>query len=123
MNRKTKRLGLGFAVLALAGGATIYGAVNANADTLADRRVEVYQYGGYVADMCIKNLTQNNILTCTGKVGLGVRRELFIPYNNGDSVEFIVAVVLGHNGYHQLEPGDTWCDAGGASLNPSASCG
>ncbi|MDT5039578.1 MAG: hypothetical protein QOE51_563, partial [Actinoplanes sp.] len=108
MNRKMKRLGLAFAVLTLAGGGTVYGAVNANADTQAaastppDRRIEVAQYGMYVANLCIKNVTQNQVLSCTGKVGYGSVRELFVPFNQGDSVEFIVAVVLGHNVYHQI---------------------
>jgi hypothetical protein len=141
MNRKMKRLGLAFAVLTLAGGGTVYGAVNANADTQAadtqaaaapasssplassERRLEVYNDGFYVANLCMKNVTQNQTLSCTGKVPRGSRRELFVPFNEGDSVEFIVAVVLGHNAYHQLAPDETWCDATGLSLTPGTNCG
>jgi hypothetical protein len=132
INRKIKRLGLAFAVLTLAGGGTVYGAVNANADTQAaatpaastppERRIEVAQYGFYVANLCIKNITQNQVQACTGKVPYDSVRELFIPFNEGDSVEFIVAVVLGHNAYHQIAPGDTKCGSGGLSLTPSTLC-
>jgi hypothetical protein len=136
MNRKMKRLGLAFAVLTLAGGGTVYGAVNANADTQAaatpaassplassERRLEVGNDGFYVANLCMKNITQNQTLSCTGKVPRGTRRELFVPFNQGDSVEFIVAVVLGHNVYHQIVPDETWCDATGLSLTPGTNCG
>jgi hypothetical protein len=136
MNRKMKRLGLAFAVLTLAGGGTVYGAVNANADTQAadtqasssplassERRLEVGNDGFYIANLCMKNITQNQTLSCTGKVPRGSVRELFVPFNEGDSVEFIVAVVLGHNAYHQVAPDETWCDATGLSLTPGTNCG
>ncbi|HKS46452.1 MAG TPA: hypothetical protein VJT49_15340 [Amycolatopsis sp.] len=86
------------------------------------RTVWVHQLGPYVANMCIKNVTKNNIETCTGRVTAGSERDLQIPYNSGDRVEFIVAVVAGHNAYYFPAERDQNCWAKGTSLSPIGYC-
>lgn len=83
----------------------------------------VHQLGGYVANLCLKNISKHNIEKCTGNIPLGAHRDLTIRYNRGDRLEFIVAVVAGHNAYYPyIAPRDHNCWAEGTSLAPVAYC-
>lgn len=109
-------------VVVASGAALVGGAGVAQATVTGQRSVIVHQNGGYVANMCIKNKSKNNIESCTGKVGKGSVRELDISYDGGDTIEFIVAVVAGHNSYYTLADRDHNCYATGTSLGPNSYC-
>jgi hypothetical protein len=87
------------------------------------KTIIVQQRGVYVANLCLKNISKHNITKCTGKVPAGSVRDLTIRYNRGDRLEFIVAVVGGHNGYYPwIAPRDHTCWSDGTSLSPGAYC-
>ena len=84
------------------------------------RTVIVLQNGVYVANLCIKNQTKStperNVEACTGKKVKGSRKDLTIPYDRGDRVDFIAAVVGAHNRYYRLADRDTHCWSEGRVL-------
>ena len=84
------------------------------------RTVIVLQNGVYVANLCIKNQTKStperNVEACTGKKVKGSRKDLTIPYDRGDRVDFIAAVVGAHNRYYRLADRDTHCWSEGTVL-------
>lgn len=85
------------------------------------KRINVRQLGGYIANLCIYNKTQD-LRKCTGKVVYSTDRNLNIPYNSGDDIEFQVDVVAGANAYYELADRDTDCWSAKTSLYPKAYC-
>jgi hypothetical protein len=94
-----------------------------SAQAAGAKTLVVHQRGPYVANLCLKNLSQDNVETCTGNVPVGSNRDLTIQYNEGDTLEFIVAVVAGHNAYYSpIADRDQNCWAMGTSLGPIGYC-
>lgn len=83
----------------------------------------VHQRGPYIANLCLKNITKHNTEQCTGNIPDGSNRDLTVPYDSGDTVEFIVTVVAGHNAYYSpIADRDKNCWARGTSLAPIGYC-
>jgi hypothetical protein len=77
----------------------------------------------YVANLCLKNLSKEEIEQCTGRVPVDSVRELKIPYDEGDQLQFIVAAVAGHNAFKIIPNGSNVCGSGGTSIRPTIYCG
>jgi hypothetical protein len=87
------------------------------------RTVNVRQLGPYIANLCIKNRSKSNIEVCTGRVPLSADRDLTIPWDKGDEIIFIAAVVAGKNAYYgPIADRDTHCWSDGTSFFPGAYC-
>lgn len=109
-------------LLVTVGGSLAFTSFSAKAQQ-STRTVIVLNKGLYVADLCLKNLSQNNIEVCTGKIPLGSQRDLTILWNPGDNIIFITAVAAGKNAYYGPIAGrDTHCWSDGISFRPTAYC-
>lgn len=86
------------------------------------RKINVRQLGGYIANLCIYNRTQD-LKKCTGKVVYSTDRNLDIPYDSGDDIIFVVSVVAGANAYYgPIADRDTHCWSAKTSFYPKAYC-
>ena len=109
------------ALLLMAGGFLPFTTERMNA--AGTRTIYVGQNAWYVANLCIKNRSKFNHTVCTGKVPINSVRDLTFPWDPGDRLVFIVAVVAGHNAYvESISDRNTNCWSGGSSLAPRARC-
>lgn len=91
--------------------------------TAGTRTILVKQYGFYVANLCIKNRSKFDHEVCTGKVTEGSNKDLTIPWDPGDEVVFIAAIVGGHNAFYgPIADRDSVCWSDGSLFRYGAYC-
>ena len=126
-SRRLRSLFISMAAIVATLMAGIVSAPSANAYVINGTRfgITAEQAGPYVANLCFKNISQNNIESCTGNIPQGTQRWLEVPWRYGDVLQFIVAVRWGHNSYYTwTDYASTvyWCKAYGTSLSPGSNC-
>lgn len=88
-----------------------------------ERTFRVFHMGTYVTNLCVKNVTKGRE-ACTGKIGVELNpRDLTIPWDQGDKVEFWNKVVGGTDRkYGPIADRDTHCWSEGMIINTQAYC-